>query len=60
MFGVKDYHADSPNHESGQYGGNKLPCQRSALSDSSCIQLFFTNNIEIICKLSELKEICAV
>ena len=28
--------ADSPNCESGQHGGNGLPCQRSVLSECSC------------------------
>ena len=33
--------ADSRNCESGQYGGNELPCQRSALSESSSLQKCF-------------------
>ena len=33
FWGDLDHHVDSPNRESEQYGGNKLPCWRSALSE---------------------------
>ena len=36
FWGDLDHHADSPNRLTGQYGGNELPWQRSALSEYSC------------------------
>ena len=37
--------ADSASRESGQYVGNELPCERSALCECSCSAK--VNNIDI-------------
>ena len=37
FLGDPEHHVDSPVMNSGQFGGNELPCWRSALSECSCI-----------------------
>ena len=53
MFGVIwDHHADPPNREPGQYGGNELPCRRSALSE------YMSCHVMISCYVSIYIHVC--